>query len=625
VGGALRAMAVWTAAAAWAGPPLTTIQDVLYKADGTPFNGVVFIEWRSFLTAQGDNIATQRVTVRIANGLLRVQLTPTTTATPPSTYTVRYNSDGKVQFEEIWAVPPSATPLRVRDVRVGTPAGPGQQSEAIQIGDVIGLAEALAARAEKGPGYAPARAAFINAAGALEAVAGNLSDCVRVDGSAGPCGTGGDGNGAAFVDAETPAGLINGSNAVFTLADSPSPGSGLALYRNGLLQKQGLDYTLSGNVITFAAEAIPQPGDVLTASYRLEGSIPGGHELLSERHSDTTPAAPVRGDLIVGLGTSPTSWTRLPLGPANRCLMSNGQDAVWNTCLFTNFPAGSVPFTDASGNLAHNNARLYWDNQNRRLSLGNNTSLTTLFVWDGTAITGSTTVTVRAGEGQGSAPLASWQNVYGTEVARVEATGQFTGSSFRAASSAGQAGWRDTGSASDPAGPSSGDWWYNTSAEARKSVEGGQVHTQPQVLCSSTGASTSETAPARLGSCTIPANLLKAGDRVDIRFDYSHQGTATGFQIEVRWGTTTLVSRSADGATALAAGRADAAVRAAGVQFSALSWGSGLNLSASAGTAGDPLSAPLTIEFLGAMAGPTAETVKLENFTAIRYPAQANP
>jgi hypothetical protein len=42
----------------------------------------------------------------------------------------------------------------------------------------------------------------------------------------------------------------------------------LLLYRNGLLMKAGLDYTLSGTNIGFVAGATPQPGDVLLASYR---------------------------------------------------------------------------------------------------------------------------------------------------------------------------------------------------------------------------------------------------------------------------------------------------------------------------------------------------------------------
>lgn len=63
-----------------AAPPLATVQDVLYKADGTRFNGVAFIEWRSFQASDLSNIATHSVTVPIVDGNLRVQLVPTTTA-----------------------------------------------------------------------------------------------------------------------------------------------------------------------------------------------------------------------------------------------------------------------------------------------------------------------------------------------------------------------------------------------------------------------------------------------------------------------------------------------------------------------------------------------------------------
>jgi hypothetical protein len=620
----MRAMcALLAATTLWAAPPLTTIQDVLYRADGTPFQGLLIIEWRSFEASDRSNIAMQQLTVPIVNGVLRVRLVPTTTATPPTTYRVRYNSGGRVQFEETWAVPPSAAPLRVRDVRVAGPSAPAPETGTIQIGDVAGLVEALEERPVKGPGYVSSRAVFINSSGALEAVSGNLQDCVRVDGSSGPCGVGG-GASAEFVDAETPAGLLNGTNAVFTLADSPSPPSSLELYRNGLLLKQGLDYTLQGNVITFASEAIPQPGDVLTASYRLPAQGSGAHALLSAAHTDTTPAAPVRGDLIVALGTSPTTWSRLPLGPANRCLTSNGQDAVWNTCLFTNFPAGSVPFVDEQGNLAQNHARLFWDNTNRRLSVGNNASLATLMVWDA-ASGAATTLAVRAGENQGGAPVTSWQNAYGVEIARVDGAGQFTAGAFRAATTSSQAAWRDAGSPSDPASPSNGDFWYNTAAQARKTVEGGQVHTLPQVLCSSVGGATNSATLTRLGSCTIPGDYLKPGDRVEVRFDYAHQGASAGFQIAVRWGATTLVARSVDASATLITGRADAAVRNSGVQWSAQDWGTGVSLSVAAGTATDPLNAPLTVDFLGALTVAGSDTVSLENFTVLRYPAQANP
>jgi len=62
--------------------------------------------------------------------------------------------------------------------------------------------------------------------------------------------------------------------------------------------------------------------------------------------------------------------------------MSNGADAVWNTCLYTGFTQGAIPFVDSNGNLAQNSTQLLWNNSNRQLSVGNNLGTATLYVYD---------------------------------------------------------------------------------------------------------------------------------------------------------------------------------------------------------------------------------------------------
>jgi hypothetical protein len=63
---------------------------------------------------------------------------------------------------------------------------------------------------------------------------------------------------------ETPSGSVNDSNTVFTIANEPITGT-LLLFLNGLLQKEGDDYTRSGLTITFILA--PPTGSTLLAHY----------------------------------------------------------------------------------------------------------------------------------------------------------------------------------------------------------------------------------------------------------------------------------------------------------------------------------------------------------------------
>jgi hypothetical protein len=274
----LRALcpALLLAAPVLAGPPLTTIEDVIYKADGTRFNGLLTIAWTSFQAPDQSDIATQMIRVKVSNGRLYVRLVPTTTTSPEIFYTVTYNSDGFDQFTETWSVPPSSTPLTIADVRVPAPTSNGSGNGGddtnaqgpVPESDVTGLVADLSARPIKGPNFAPGAVALVDAQGYIDSVAGSPSNCVMVNGSSSPCG----GAQPGFMDGDLPQGAINGSNATFTLSAVPTPAASLALYRNGVLQDQGVDYTLSSNIVQFAADDIPQAGDTLLANYRLPAS-----------------------------------------------------------------------------------------------------------------------------------------------------------------------------------------------------------------------------------------------------------------------------------------------------------------------------------------------------------------
>jgi hypothetical protein len=264
----------------------------------------------------------------------------------------------------------------------------------------------------------------IDATGLLEGITGNVTDCVHVDGSTGPCGSASGGSaGPNFTDEEIPAGTLDGTNVTFTLSAVPTPASSLALYRNGVLQKAGLDFNLSGNIIQFLVVSTPQPGDTLLASYRVT-------------------------------------------------------------------PTGS------------------------------------------------------------------------------------------------------------PQGPPA-----------------------PQVLCSGMGTATSSTTLSTLGTCTIPAGTVQPGDRVKISFDYSHEGTLTGFTFAVNWGNTVLAKRTGAVGDAFISGWAEAGANTSACQMSVQSWGTMLGFAAGVSDAYDSLQYTLVLAFQGQMAATTTDTVTLRNFSVVRYPA----
>jgi len=697
---------------ALAGPPLTTIQDVIYKADGTRFNGVAYIEWKSFQAANQVPIATQSLTIAIVDGNLRVRLVPTTNASSGAYYYVRYHSDGRIQFSETWGVPPSVQTVNLAAVRVavGQQTGGGTLPPVgIEIADIPGLSDELAARPVRGLGYASNRAIRTGATGGLEAVTGNLIDCVRVDGTSSACGSGGGGyTGPGFVDSEIPSGAINGLNTVFGLSGTPSPASSLELILNGITLSSGVDFTVSANSITMLVASTPRTGDVFRASFRtasasnptsaaggaltgnypnpqiapgvisnnnistvagivesklalnfpthtgandpsaaekaalsgtagvpsasnkfvtrsdgrlIDARTPTGHSLLGAQHADTTPAAVTRGDLIVGQGSSP-SWTKLPLGAAGRCLASNGVDAIWNTCLYTGFQPGAIPFVNSAGNLSENTFQLRWDSSGRKLSVGSSLTDGTLNVQDQA---GATSVIVRSGAAQNGLPLHRWQDASGGDLARIDSEGTIISPAAQVLSGTARAPWRDTGMPNDPPTRVNGDSWWNTTSKARKSHQGGQTHATPQVICAKEGTSNSSTSLAVMATCNIPGGLLQTGDRLELLVDAEQVGTGVPWTVVAQWGSAQIVQRTFGPGDAMFALRGQGVLYTNGTMLSAQHFnGTGATLT-SLVSASDPYQAGLAIAVSGSVSQTAAgASVVVRNLTVIRYPAQNN-
>ena len=492
------------ASSALAGPALTTIQDVLYKADGTRFNGTLAISWSSFQAADNSSIATQITSVRVVNGNLHVQLVPTAGSVPAMVYSVTYSSDGMIQFKETWSVPASTHAVRLSDVRVASSNAVATDTTgsggSVQESDVVGLSADLTARPIEGPGYAPGGVAVVNSSGALETASGYASDCVHIDGSSGPCGTGGS---AGFVDEESPAGVVDGSNTQFSLSGSPNPVSSLSLYRNGVLQKAGLDYTLNGQTVTFTSAATPQPGDTLLASYRLAGAAPS----ISFMDNDSLSGTEDGSNQQFTLSAAPNPATSLDLF-LNGLLQKAGQD----------------------------------------YSLSGQTV---------TFVTGATPQ-------PGDTLLASYR-------------------------------LSGNGTSSSP-------------------------YPNPQVLCSGTGTSTTATALSSVGTCSIPAGLLLPGDRVEVRFDFQHQGSSAGFSFEIHWGGTVVAHRDATLSDTQVTGRLDAGLQASGALLSFQSWGGILPFTAGVANATDAFGSGLTIDFQGMLSSVSGDSLTLGDFTVVRIP-----
>jgi hypothetical protein len=132
---------------------------------------------------------------------------------------------------------------------------------AFETSDVSGLTSELAARPVRGPSFLGGRAAVITASGALNAAAGNASDCLHVDGTSAPCA-------GATVSSTTDRFDFRTASVTQTLTLSGIPTGEIQVFRNGILQFPGSDYDRQGTTgITFRSQSQIQPYDLIQVIY----------------------------------------------------------------------------------------------------------------------------------------------------------------------------------------------------------------------------------------------------------------------------------------------------------------------------------------------------------------------
>src|SRR5579875_1632704 len=187
---------------------LTQIRDTVSNVDGSPFNGTVVITWNGFPGPSGGTTSPLSTSAQIYNGALSVLLVPTTTATAGTYYQAVYNSsDGTVTWTEDWQIPASTTPLTLSQVResstqtggTSAPSGVDYATLPISISEITNLGSDLNTITQN-------LSSLTSQLNALNTMVSGLGASTAT---------------VAFVDDETPAGTVNGTNAAFTLAQVP--------------------------------------------------------------------------------------------------------------------------------------------------------------------------------------------------------------------------------------------------------------------------------------------------------------------------------------------------------------------------------------------------------------------
>jgi hypothetical protein len=128
-----------------------------------------------------------------------------------------------------------------------------------------------------------------------------------------------------------------------------------------------------------------------------------------------------------------------------------------------------------------------------------------------------------------------------------------------------------------------------------------------------------------LGTCTIPAGLLGTGDRIEVQYQYVHSGTAVGFTGTVLMAGVAVLSRAEAASETTLVGHTAFGLGSSVQVWDTQSWGATSGVSATVGSSTVDTTQALTVNFQGLMASSGTDSIALQNFTVVRYPAQANP
>ena len=453
--------------------PTTAVQDVLYNADGTTVEGTVTISWAGFTASDGSTVATNSITVRVVQGVLRIGLTPNENATPAGTsYRVTYLLDNGSRFFETWVVPESAETVTVSQVRVTqTPVASAviaQSQVNSLVGDLAGKADldlpniftATQTIQESAPGSTLLSFREAGGPNAISFGIPSLSASTAYtwpsfDGVSGQQLTT-DGSGNLFwADGGSGAGpgtvyeIFQNSGSSVTQRNLANFANGLQVFDNLGDLRTEVQPVYGSGAGTVTEGNDPRLSDARTPVAHASSHAAGGSDpvtpvsigALKNQNDTISTASPSLTPLdVMGASgqTAPLQTWRDGEGTLMALIAPEGTTFVRQMGINSDIGGtvanlimqvdGTDKFAMSAFDTALNFGRyddlgVFKDNPLQILRNGGTLINTELTVNDPTTTTGVTSLTVKAGEGQGTTSLQEWQDSAGVALTSLDAGG----------------------------------------------------------------------------------------------------------------------------------------------------------------------------------------------------------